>query len=301
MYQCSGSSHLRSSPPLWVGLWPSAALEWPRDSPSPTCWCSASLPLLSRASCAPCALPPPSDEELRSSSSPEGSGEGSGRTHHTKNRIHHWNERQIGMKLYLMCVWSDSWGVRTVLSSCRSCWLRLEDSCSLASRAAIFSSLISSEDFNVDSSFDSRSLNLKDTTERFPVFFTVREKKLRHNYVFFRLRPLFPCTYWRCVVTRIAVSRIYRLLKRNYVTLWDVSDERASIVINTDRRERLKPRTRSSLIGWRTVMSEYVIFLIRWRRSASLTPRSRWSVFDGYRNCEPARVVRRKHRESRAV
>lgn len=57
----------------------------------------------------------------------------------------------------------ESWGTRTVLSSWRSCWLRLDDSCSLASRAAIFSSLISTEDFSVDSSFDSSNLNLKYT------------------------------------------------------------------------------------------------------------------------------------------
>lgn len=49
----------------------------------------------------------------------------------------------------------------TVLSSWRSCWLRLDDSCSLASRAAIFSSLNSKDDFRVDSSLVSRSLNLE--------------------------------------------------------------------------------------------------------------------------------------------
>lgn len=55
----------------------------------------------------------------------------------------------------------------TVLSSWRSCWLRFEDSCSLASSAAIFSSFISKDDFRVDSSFVSRSLNLKNTLVSF--------------------------------------------------------------------------------------------------------------------------------------
>lgn len=54
----------------------------------------------------------------------------------------------------------------TVFSSWRSCWLRFEDSCSLASRAAIFSSLISKDDFRVDSSLVSRSLNLKNIQVR---------------------------------------------------------------------------------------------------------------------------------------
>lgn len=58
------------------------------------------------------------------------------------------------------CVFAHACVLLTVFNSWRSCWLRLEDSCSLASRAAIFSSLISNVDFRVDSSLVSRSLNL---------------------------------------------------------------------------------------------------------------------------------------------
>lgn len=48
----------------------------------------------------------------------------------------------------------------TVLSSCRSCWFRVDDSCRRASRAAILSSLIWRDLFKDNSNSDSSILNL---------------------------------------------------------------------------------------------------------------------------------------------